>query len=527
MTQLSSPALLSAPPLVRLVNAFQDPYDNAVATARTCYSSKVILPADVRRDDKAKVQRDAIADSTYAAGHHTTLQHAHFQFVLENISRQCLWSFLHAHPFYNSEQVSQRYVAVKPDRVLVPALAERWASLFRDTVTAQMRCYEELCDLLQAPAADAYFSVFPARQKRAADYQGAVKKRSQEVARYILPIATFAHLYHTVSGLTLFRYHRLMQGYDVPVETQLVVQGMVAAVNAHDPLFFRNLEDPLPLDATPEAQWLAQFSASQLNAEAHQSVIEFDALLAGQPARLVDYKVNTPKVLARAVREVLGMSEATLPDERALALALSPRENPNLAEALRTTTMTKLGRTLFHAHYTFAKKLSHSADSQDQRHRMTPASRPILGRQYRPGSADLVVPTLLRSHPQAHERFLATAQSTWRAIDCLLDAGVSAEQALYLLPNAFPIRFTESGDLAALQHKWMTRLCYNAQEEIWAASLVEVQELKRVHPEIARHLGAPCAMRVVAGMKPACPEGERFCGVPVWKQSLNEYHRVL
>jgi len=128
-----------------------------------------------------------------------------------------------------------------------------------------------------------------------------------------------------------------------------------------------------------------------------------------------------------------------LPDDRALALALSPRENPSLAEALRTTTMTKLGRTLFHAHYTFAKKLSHSADSQDQRHRMTPASRPILARQYLSGSPDLIVPSLLASCPQAHERFMRSAQSTWNAIDQMLDAGVPAEQALYLLPNAFRI----------------------------------------------------------------------------------------
>ncbi len=37
-------------------------------------------------------------------------------------------------------------------------------------------------------------------------------------------------------------------------------------------------------------------------------------------------------------------------------------------------------RTLDHAHYTFRKKLSHSADSQDQRHRMVPGSRPLLSR---------------------------------------------------------------------------------------------------------------------------------------------------
>ena len=58
----------------------------------------------------ARALRDRIAQETYFAGHHTTLQHATFQFAIENVSRQALWSFLHSHPFYNSEQVSQRYV---------------------------------------------------------------------------------------------------------------------------------------------------------------------------------------------------------------------------------------------------------------------------------------------------------------------------------------------------------------------------------------------------------------------------------
>ena len=97
-------------PVVILENAFQDPYNNSVATARTCYSPQVIHAGDVAKDEAARLRRDAIAQSIYKAGHHTTLQHATFQFVLDKVSRQVIWSFLHSHPFYNSEQVSQRYV---------------------------------------------------------------------------------------------------------------------------------------------------------------------------------------------------------------------------------------------------------------------------------------------------------------------------------------------------------------------------------------------------------------------------------
>ena len=122
MPSIAPHATITPEPVVRLENYFQEPYNLSIATARTCYSSKVISSEDVGRDDKAREQRDRIAESIYKAGHHTTIQHPTFQFVIEQVSRQFIWSFLHAHPFYNSEQVSQRYVEVKPEHFTIPPL---------------------------------------------------------------------------------------------------------------------------------------------------------------------------------------------------------------------------------------------------------------------------------------------------------------------------------------------------------------------------------------------------------------------
>ena len=119
------------------------------------------------------------------------------------------------------------------------------------------------------------------------------------------------------------------------------------------------------------------------------------------------------------------------------------------------------------------------------------------------------------------------AASGAKAIDGLLGRGVGAEHALYLLPNAFPVRFEESGDLLFQHHKWTTRLCYLAQEEIWRASKEEVEQVGRLHPRLARHLLAPCGLRKEAGQKPFCPEGKRFCGVPVWNVKVEDYQRTL
>ena len=89
-------------------------------------------------------------------------------------------------------------------------------------------------------------------------------------------------------------------------------------------------------------------------------------------------------------------------------------------------------------------------------------------------------------------------------------------------PNAFPIRFEESeNDLLNFHHKWTHRLCYTAQEEIWKTSQEEVLQIQKIFPLIGKYFGAPCWMRKQAGQTPFCPEGERFCGVTVWKLPLS------
>ena len=517
----------SPAPKVRLVQAFDAPYDNAIATALTCTREDVVHAEDVRRDAAARAQRDRIARSTYVAGHHTIFQHAHFQFLIQDVSRQLVWSFLHAHPFYNSEQVSQRFVPVAPQRVLVPTLPARPLAWYREAVERQMASYRTLAETLLGPAGRAYDELFPARRKQADVRDRAVRKRAQEIARYILPIATHTQLYHTVSGLTLHRYHRLSNSLDVPAEPRLLVVAMIDAVRAHDPLFFSVLEDPVPLEATPEWRALVALRGSGTPRDDGRFREAFDRDLGDRRSKLVDYKVNTEQTTARAVREVLGLRVDELSDADALALVLSPGKNPLLTGALTLTAMSKLGRTLVHPHYTFQKKLSHCADSQDQRHRMTPASRPALAAQFVGGAPDAVTPGLIATCPEAVDRYQETLAETWQAIDQLLDSGVSAEQALYLLPNAFPVRFTESGDLAALHHKWTTRLCYNAQEEIWHTTLDEVQQVHALHPGIGAHLLPPCGLRHGAGVHPACPEGPRFCGVKVWTLDRGAYARVL
>lgn len=521
---------------VKLVNIFSAAFDNFVATARTCYSSKGIVdPEDVtpRTDEdptateRKRERKFALAGSIFKAGHHTTLQHAHVQFAIDRVSRHFIWSFLHSHPFYNSEQVSQRYVTVKQENFHVPdTIQGRSREIYLDCVREQMRAYSELCEMLRPHVAEHYYGRFHARQgSKRADTD--IQKRAQEVARYVLPIATHAYLYHTISVLTLLRYYRVAQEFDTSNEQKQVVALMVQELLAFEPEFGTILQQPMPIEDTPEYAFFADRDLCEVDMDnAKRFVRAFDGELAGATSRLIDWGNCNQSVLASSVREVLGIPEEDMSDAEAIALVLDPARNRILGEPMNLTSLSKLSRTLFHPRYVFRKKLSHTADSQDQRHRLAPGSRPILMRHFT-GEPDYITPALIELYEPLRTRYREIMDQVWETVKRLLLNGESPEDAAYLLPNAVSVRFTESGDLLDLHHKMAMRLCYNAQEEIWRASLDESKAICEVDPEIGKWLLPPCSIRKHAGTKPICPEGDRYCGVPVWRLKLAEYERVI
>jgi thymidylate synthase ThyX len=508
----------TAAPRVTLRNYFAHGFDSAIAAARTCYAPRLIGPEEVT--DK---QRVMIGSATYFGGHHTVYQHAHFEFGLENVSRQFVWSFLHAHPFYNSEQQSQRYVRLDRAQAYVPGdgrafgAAER--ALYEKAVARAWEHYRELTRVLEPTArgilSDIWHISSMSHPKRLQKVDRQSEKRAIEVARYVLPVAAFTTMVHTISGIVLHRLYRMQAASDTPSEARHVIGEMVARVREVDPQFFDRFDNQ-PMDAPPE------WHDSARNGEAFAR--EFDAKLAGLSSKLVDYSAGALPVMADAYRAVVGLTAAECPDAEALDRMLNPARNPYRRETLNIGVHAPLMRPLQHANFTFAKKISHTADSQDQRHRMVPGSRPLLTLADT-RSPDYLTPLLIRDNPRALEIYQLAMEEAWAAKNELLDRGVASEFALYLLPNAKAIRLVESGSLLHLLHKWTMRTCFNAQEEIYQSSIEEVEQVRAIFPELARYIGPPCHLR--AGIStPICTEGSHFCGVKVWLDFPNIQRRI-
>ncbi|MDP1571388.1 MAG: FAD-dependent thymidylate synthase [Vicinamibacterales bacterium] len=498
----------TAPPRVTLRTAPTVPYDGAIAAARTCYSPRVIAPSEVT--DK---QRDSIGPLTFEGGHHTVFQHAHFEFGLENISRQFVWSVLHAYPFYNSEQSSQRYVKLREPRAFLPPLDGEARDVYERAVLRAWDRYEELSALLKDDAWAILKELRYLRPSNSAARHAAVEREAEkkaiETARYVIPIAAFTSMVHTVSGLVLHRLHRMLNAGDTPYEASMVIGAMVDLVKEVDPLFFEKVGlETLESAGLPEAAFPRPLASGDAFAHA------FDQRLAGRVSHLRDWSTHAEPVTAEAVRSTFGLTVDQLSDDEAIERVMNPARNRYRLDMLNVSYHSPMMRALHHASYVFEKKLSHTADSQDQRHRMVPASRPLM--TFADTAApDYVTPRLIRGNDRAAAVFHQAMVEAWAAKNRLVALGVPLEFALYVLPNAVSLRMVESGSLIALQHKWTLRTCFNAQEEIYLASMDEIAQVRAVHPRLARHLGPPCVLRngIVA---PRCTEGTHFCGVPVW-----------
>jgi thymidylate synthase ThyX len=525
----------SAPPRITLRNAFAHPFDSAIAAARTCYAPRLITPEEIT--DK---QRLNIGAGTFYSGHHTVYQHAHFEFGLENVSRQFVWSFLHAHPFYNSEQQSQRYVRMDRVQAYVPPVDlyfnVKAKEVYEQSIADAWRYYRELSQLLlndtRSILSDIWHVGPMSHPKRLQKIERSAEKRAIEIARYVLPVAAFTTMVHTISGIVLHRLWRMTAASDTPSESRAVIGAMVDEVKKLDPQFFVRFGTE-PLEDRPEWKEISANGANGHSAtdvphpaarHGEEFTREFDASLAGRTSKLVDYSPNAPRVLADSYRAVLGVAQSQCSDAEAIDRLLNPARNSYRLETLNVGVHSPMMRALQHANYTFAKKISHTADSQDHRHRMVPRSRPLLtlADTHEP---DYITPTLIHQNGRAKEIYDRAMHDAWAAKNQLLNAGVTPEIALYLLPNAKSIRLVESGSLLHLLHKWTMRTCFNAQEEIYAASMDEIAQLREVHPQLAKYIGPPCHLRANV-TTPICTEGSHFCGIKVWLDFPNIQRRI-
>jgi len=445
------------------------PTDIAVGSARSCYFGKnIVTPENAAKWDK----KNDLLNSIFKAGHHTTLMHYHFTFLIEGISRLLIWRLLHSHPFYNSEQVSQRYAKMKIDNFTYPKNAnkEKW----QDYYQRMFSYYEELIVKL-TPLIE---NILPKFKKKEAT------KKAQEFARYLLPMGMNAHLYHTINVITALRY-----------------------INA--------------AKVIPEAKDEANEFITQLKRE----MLKIDSDLAPLIEFAENEKVIFPNIDMEKIKKRHNIS-----NEKVKVFDIIDYDfelNENYAGVLRSSNIY-LDESILGSFNSYVK-LSLSADAQNQRHRRSPAIRPKLEDIYK---KDFYIPPIISSKSQVpsskeiESLYKEAIEYSYEFFEEQKEV-LGFSEASYALLNAHNIEIVEHNDFQEFAHKAQMRLCYNAQEEIFDIVYNQVKKLKEKGIKSAEKFLPPCAIRNKEGIKPICPEGERFCGVKVWKLNFEEYKRII
>ncbi len=174
------------------------------------------------------------------------------------------------------------------------------------------------------------------------------------------------------------------------------------------------------------------------------------------------------------------------------------------------TTIMRSGHfsTLEHASYTFAVDgVSRALTHQLVRHRL--ASFNQQSQRYVRFGADLEVvkPETILESDEANAVFDGVVEATKAAYAELLDLGIPAEDARYVLPNAAETKIVITMNVRELLHFFEVRCCNRAQWEIRELAHRMLELVRPTAPFVFADAGAGC-------VRGACPEGKMSCGTP-------------
>lgn len=215
--------------------------------------------------------------------------------------------------------------------------------------------------------------------------------------------------------------------------------------------------------------------------------------------------------------------------ERAIAaaarLCYAPVGAAELTETMSDDAVRRVLKTIItsghtsaleHASYTFAiDGVSRALTHQLVRHRLASYNQQSQRYVTYAEEPTFVTPPSVAEDPVAAEAFAAATRAAFYAYRALVDAGVPAEDARYLLPNAMETKIVVTMNIRELLHFFELRCCKRAQWEIRDLALSMLALAEPTAPYIFMDAGASCR-------RGPCREGTMTCGDPYPKAPKRE-----
>lgn len=173
---------------------------------------------------------------------------------------------------------------------------------------------------------------------------------------------------------------------------------------------------------------------------------------------------------------------------------------------------------LEHASFTFGiEGISRVTTHQLVRHRIASFSQQSQRYVSHKEMFDVVVPPSVAANREMAERFASQVREVHRLYGEMVAAGIPAEDARYILPNATETKIMVTMNARELFHFFRLRCCERAQWEIRAMAVEMLKLVKAVAPVIFEKAGPGC----LAG---DCPEGSMSCGM---MEAVREFYQTM
>ena len=468
----------------------KSPRNISVASARGCYAKRIISSDECESWKTEFVNSDDLLKDLFIAGHTTTLEHYHITLNLEDISRHFVWRYLHSFPYYSTDQQSQRYVEMQIENFIIPEQLSNddkieWRNFYNEIFETYSLFNDKLINLF-----DSKETIILNKQQ-----EKNKKKKALEFARYILPLGQLTKMKYTINFITMLR-----------------LIGFFTSLNEKDECFYEAIEFASKLedillnidDRLVDMIKLAKDEFKNITPLSKNYEIDYKSkfeFLDNKKAKLISHNLN--------ILNLNGINKTHNFKVNPLTQNLNEMED-----------------------FVCEHLVSHSCDSQNQRHRTTKGFRPLLDDYYDVLENKYYIPEIFNIsnnviENELKELYINTINKIYSFFD-LQRKKYGFGIALYILPNAQKVYFLEKNFMSQFEHKAQKRLCYNAQEEIFYMTKDILNELTINGIDISKYdLLTPCQVNQKYNIKPLCPEGQRFCGEKVWKLNLNQMNRLI
>ncbi|HEY8463395.1 MAG TPA: FAD-dependent thymidylate synthase [Bacillota bacterium] len=224
--------------------------------------------------------------------------------------------------------------------------------------------------------------------------------------------------------------------------------------------------------------------------------------------KLLSYTPEPDRLVAAAARlcySAVGVEE--------ILEKISPEQVSRLLRQLQASGHES---PLEHCSFTFGiEGVSRALTHQLVRHRIASYSQQSQ-RYVQLGNFEVITPPSIAKNPAAAGIFAATMDQIATAYRRLLEAGIPAEDARFVLPNACETKIITTFNARSLLHFFEIRTCTRAQWEIRELALEMRRLVREVAPLLFKLSGPSCETWGY------CREGKMSCGKAASLEMLKE-----